>query len=1046
MRRGFLIAAVLLAAGAGYALFKPEPDSAPIGTVQTPPPPVKAEPDKPKPEQPAPEKPKPPPKDEILEIEGKLALLSCRVATLEMALPEGVSVIRYELPVENHSGFYLRNKQQRRGLLFQQEPPRPKAPLAPPQEQPTTPQPQAEQAAAGPAPAPAAPPPTQVPPPAQAAPPTQAAPTAPAAPAAAPPRSDLGELSIYASTIVWTGEGFAVDIASESGWEVFEVVPPGREPMAIKTLVHEFEMSDGFMRPVLCQNDGWRVVSGLWQLNQHGGGLPVSDGETASAAFQRAVNPFSVVGYAAQGSSAVFEYTSPSSDGDSYVAEARFFIGPPMQPELAPPPFLIAQGRLDGPQVGFGWWVDEDRPGQWCVCFRTGAEPWQVMESWPERPPRSTWIRVGIGIVNGHVAVPMLDGREVARGDVGSMIRGSFHIHTGLLGQKVELDDVAARPWTRHAGEDLGEPVFTASRSFGKKNLYDRTHDPVEFDYWARGANTYTVTSAHDNVLNLDGERATVRLPLYGDFTYRSMPAIIKGDHRFIVLAKPVAEAPADKLAEFTFRKSDVGWEIGPVPQAPPAGPPVPGGQLAAQPAAAPAPPAAPAAAPAAAPQFTLEWGRRNGSFVVKAGNEWKPLGADYAGPVHLMMISAPGQPFSAELHQVYSKCLWHEFFEQAPSDWIWREGTFGMNLRWACQPGWNFMAGKSPRLASVFSKSAYYGEQVIECYMSLCMTLPAEQQYYIRHDLCMSICTDGLNLDSGYTLIFGGNRNTRTMLLKRGKELASTDAPQFLFPKGTAHGEVHWLWWNFEFTRANKRVIVKHNGAVLFNVEDPDPIEGGHVAFWTVGNGFVVSRINFVAEKRVDEPHKALLAWTGDNLAWRPVLPDGVALRPTRKGVEVTNYLCGGTFAVRTICEADLSKTPILEVPLILCDDAKVNLHIEVDGRPWLVPITAPRGDMEFLLVPSADAAYPFGRAIIPAPSVEPVVLAEALPTDGLLRLNLGKLLAAKGVGTVGVRRIALTIGNSSNTGYLMAGFGGNHAGATYVAGKPRWKPAVKQ
>jgi len=932
--------------------------------------------------------------DAIRVAEKLLTQQGCKLAPLSTQLEEGVSVARYELQApELLAGFYLRNAAERRAMLFQKIPPKTAAADRPAADNLLT---------------------TDRP----------------------------GVLSVYPTVVIRSsGDDGTVTVSEPvKGWEAFEIIPPepaaaepgaagqvqapppARKPVAVRTAIHEFEVADGFMRKTLAQDDGWKIVSGQWAYNQHGGGLPSSDAEAASMAFQRAANPFSVVGTAAAGVPALISYDTPVAHGDSYVADARFYFGASgaqqgMGKAYPVATFMIAQGELDGRHVGFGW---SNSIGRWVLCLRTKSEPWQVLNTWSDRPPRLNWIRVGVGVADGHLAIAFLDGRELGRVDLGVMVSGNFHVYAGSEGSKIEFDDVSARPHVEHRA-DLGRPIFAKSRSFSAKSSVDRGHDPLEFEYWAKGTNAFICAAGADPALGVDIPRATDRFPMYSDFTYRSTPELAPGEYRYIVLRKQVASDAAEKLAEFKFQKIEGGWVA-------------PGQQAAANPAAGGAQPAG------EKPVFTLEFGRRNGQFGLIREGEWKSLGFAHKGPVHLMIVPPANAAFQIEQHELYSKTMFHAMFEQAPSDWYWVDGQFGMNFRWACQPGWNFMGGKSAALAATFSKAAYYGEQQVECYFALSMVVPANQFYYLRRDFGLSFCTDGRNLDSGYTLLFGGWNNTKTALFKRGKELASVNTPQFLFPVGTDHGQVHKLWWNFDFAKRDKRVIVKLNGNVMFNVDDPDPIDGGQIGFWTVGNGFVVSRANIVAEKEVRHPEKATLPYQEVDGPWSSPLCDGVILRQDRQGFYVENPLSGGMFAARTVCQVDLSRTPVLELPLHLDDDAKVNLHLEMDGRAWLVKMTAPVEKMDFMLGPASDAAYPFGRPTIAGPTLDALVLGEARPQGGILRVDLGAMLKKKGVGLGGQKQIFLTIGNTSNSDYLLAGFGGNHAGTKYWVGQPKW------
>ena len=94
----------------------------------------------------------------------------------------------------------------------------------------------------------------------------------------------------------------------------------------------------------------------------------------------------------------------------------------------------------------------------------------------------------------------------------------------------------------------------------------------------------------------------------------------------------------------------------------------------------------------------------------------------------------------------------------------------------------------------------------------------------------------------------------------------------------------------------------------------------------------------------------------------------------------------------------------------------------------------------MEYLLTPSADKAFLYGRPVIRGARLKSMMLGDAAPREGVLRVDIGGMLKQKNVSSGGITQITLTIGNSSNAGYLLAGFWGNHAGTTYCVGEPKW------
>jgi hypothetical protein len=394
-----------------------------------------------------------------------------------------------------------------------------------------------------------------------------------------------------------------------------------------------------------------------------------------------------------------------------------------------------------------------------------------------------------------------------------------------------------------------------------------------------------------------------------------------------------------------------------------------------------------------------------------------------------------------AERHDVQAAGIWHELFEQAPTDWYWHGGNFGMNTRWACQPGWNFMVGKSRGLVAMHSKSRYQGDQMLDFYLSLAATLSADQQYYIRRDLNLAFCTDGQNLDSGYTLIYGGENNRKTMLMRKGEVIAVTTSPRFRFPPGRDHQQVHWKMWHFECRKLGQRVRVRLNGQTIFDVEDPDPIPGGHLSVWTMGNAFSVSRLTIAAEERAPSATVASVRDSDGLAGWMPLLPDSVGLKAADDLVEVRNSSGGGFFAVRSSSEVNLRENPILELPLSLSDDVRVNLHVQVDEASYLLELGAPTSGMQYLLTPNHERRT-FSRDYLDR-DLRRYVLGNVQIEADVLRVNLGEMLAERDALPRGTERVVITIGNSSHSGYLLAGIRANHAGTTYRVGQPSWKPA---
>jgi hypothetical protein len=93
----------------------------------------------------------------------------------------------------------------------------------------------------------------------------------------------------------------------------------------------------------------------------------------------------------------------------------------------------------------------------------------------------------------------------------------------------------------------------------------------------------------------------------------------------------------------------------------------------------------------------------------------------------------------------------------------------------------------------------------------------------------------------------------------------------------------------------------------------------------------------------------------------------------------------------------------------------------------------------MKAFLVPGSERGECFQLKVIPEWKVRTRhCLAELAGDDGLLQLDVFEALRKLRGGPTEPLLTCLTVGNSSNADYLMAGCGGNAAGSTYSVGAP--------
>jgi len=840
-------------------------------------------------------------------------------------------------------------------------------------------------------------------------------------------------------------------------WDVFwvssnETAPPTRDELTLL-----LELDDGFMRHQL-EDSRCRISAGKWQLNQHGGGLPETANAAENAGVQRSVNPFSAVG----SDNGLLSYGS--ADWFHYHAEAAFYFGIPWLDKVVDrdtvplqSTMMIVQGELDAAQVGFGWSGPDN--GFILGLRRDQHAPWQILDKWDQkRPPLTNWIRIGLDIDAGYRANAWLDDVRVASVELPFLVRGGVHLQSG--GAAIVVDDLRVRSLAASAADAdvaAGTDYYVQSRNFAAKQVRAGS-DPEQFEQWARASDSFLYSQNQQQVL------MTTRLPMIGDFHYQAIPAapdgslLAPGSYTLRFFASDDRGAAGEKAdLELNAHYDGDQWRITGIDGEPPGAalPPV---------------------------LSTLRLRRRAAAgehrLELHTGQHWLPLTntRSLARPVFVQIAlnAADNVQPKPEHHQLRIGNLVQELFESAPTDWRWIEGAFRMDTRWACADQWNFMACGAPAIPYMASRKRFAGNQIHEYYMSLRPVFPydagdpdfsydpgsdhgwrifgAHDGWYNRRDLNFSFNTNGRDILSGYSVVFGGDDNRQSRLLRRGQVVAATNEPKFLFRTEHSHHVIHWDWWKFTVKQLDNRIRVYLNDQLLFDYTDPEPITAGHIGFWTVRNGFTVAKVMSMAEQLTLAEH--LFYITPDDASpWQPLRTDHVQLQAVSlagsAATRVTPTVTGGFHAVRwqPPQPIDLHQQPVLELPLDVEDGTAVNLHLYIDEKSYLVQISAPL-ETKALLTPEYERGECFRIPLLTEQTVrQGMLLAAAVPNQQqILRINLLQALQAlqkrRGSDVVATEAtaqlISLTLGNSSNANYMLAGSGQGHVGGSYIVGTP--------
>lgn len=396
--------------------------------------------------------------------------------------------------------------------------------------------------------------------------------------------------------------------------------------------------------------------------------------------------------------------------------------------------------------------------------------------------------------------------------------------------------------------------------------------------------------------------------------------------------------------------------------------------------------------------------------------------------------------------------------FSSAPTDWIARSGLWNATNRWTCSPQWSWYGGYSPAgVAALWNKRQFMGDVTVEVYSAFKMRVNRDPTYMHPNDVNVSICGDGANLDSGYSFIIGGDQNRYTRIMRGTKVLAETRAPGALWPiyenGQPSTNEWHHKWWELRCRKIGNRLQIYLDGKLVLEGVDPNPpLPGGRVALWVLQNDMITPRLKIYYEREklprdpLPSDPAAIMPTTVvseapftvsstshpsfqndfENDLGRVSTRDAdqgaictlVSGGPEGQGhcLKLVNRAAGGNFGANLIDQNfDAKQLPLLSFDYKLSPDAKVNLYLTCGGKRYEIV---------------------FSGSKTPVPGYEllgqiPQVVADDKWHQARFDL-LSALQTARGL-TALVNCSDLWVGNQSNEGYLLAGFGGNRQGTTW-------------
>ncbi|MDA1138412.1 MAG: hypothetical protein O3B01_07485 [Planctomycetota bacterium] len=276
--------------------------------------------------------------------------------------------------------------------------------------------------------------------------------------------------------------------------------------------------------------------------------------------------------------------------------------------------------------------------------------------------------------------------------------------------------------------------------------------------------------------------------------------------------------------------------------------------------------------------------------------------------------------------------------FFRAPSDWWRSTGRWDAYSRWSCRPEWSFFAGTDDQLALIWNKRRFPGDICVDIYAANPM-VTMRPPFYGETSLNLTICGDGENPFSGYTVSMGGWNLPVTNLYRQDKVVAaSTEA---IIPVSKPSG-YHREWFHLQLARRGERVSFSFEGKQTFEFEDPKPLKGSRVGIWSLESGVSIARAQI---KYSDETEMWTKIEKKNELkeaeGWHTLDGDQGALpiamnERGRQFVRLINKRPGGTFAASPPgLPINLAKSPVISFSYRTTEAARANIYLQI-GDHW--------------------------------------------------------------------------------------------------------------
>jgi len=367
------------------------------------------------------------------------------------------------------------------------------------------------------------------------------------------------------------------------------------------------------------------------------------------------------------------------------------------------------------------------------------------------------------------------------------------------------------------------------------------------------------------------------------------------------------------------------------------------------------------------------------------------------------------------------------DYFNGAPIEWHVMSGSWEVMNRWVCTPSWSFFGGRSDGLLALWSKRRMDGDCFLDAYIGVMMLAlrVAAVGYENMRDVGLTICGDGKNMASGYTAILGSEHNTLTALYRNGQLVASTRQSDALLPKDPNRGDrgeidsQHHGWNHVKLAKEGRDIRLYLRDKVVLHYEDPQPLPGGHAGIWTLDSGLLLAKVRLAADRLgAPTPFFRESLPFADPALTNDCYDGQTGVLAVNGTYEIANTRGGSLFAValRPRLYSAIER-PTVSFAVRLTPETQIDFYFRCRGKLHRVLLSGPAEE---------------------PPGVETLGRFEGIPAtaDGEWHTVRFDLLGALRSKYPDDQRLVIwepEFANHSNRGYLLAGFSGNRAGATY-------------